>query len=269
MPSNTHHPSDRTTGERIIKRQRPFTAKYKGKFTTNLRNRLSHNSTKRELQITKSTLKLQSVYTEKLESLLQTHRETQETDRNYIQILENLTQTKDDIIEAKAEQIDICQEQILTLQRALVDKSKDFHTPNLGENKELKSYRKYTKSLEKAIAQSGKLIDYLQRQINPAESTSVTPSSPSIQSSSFLQQPAQDSPLHHLPSQSPSFLQQPPQDSISLHLPSQSPSFLQQPPQDSNSHHPSSQSPSRDSPKDGKLEDGESVVDELEDGEVP
>ena len=248
MPSNTSHPSVRTTGERIIKKQRPFTTGYKGKFT-DLRNRLSHNSTKRELQIAKSTLKLQSVYTEKLESLLQTHRETQETDRNYIQILENLTKTKDNIIEAKAEQIDICQEQILTLQKALVDKSKDFSTPNSSESKELKSYRKYNKSLEKAIAQSGKLIDYLQRQINPAESTPETPSSSSTQSLPYLQQPPQDSTSHHPTSQDPSFLQQPPQGSIS--------------------HHPSSQSPSRDSPKDGKLKDGESIDDELEDGEVP
>ena len=85
MPSHTSHPSVRTTRETIIGRQRPFTTGHKGKFT-DLRNRLSHNSTKRELQIAKSILKLQSVYTEKLESLLQTHRETQETDRNYIQI---------------------------------------------------------------------------------------------------------------------------------------------------------------------------------------
>ena len=228
MPSHTSHPTVGNARERIIRKQRPFTTGHKSKIT-DLRNRLSHNSTKRELQIAKSTLKLQSVYTKKLESLLQTHRETQETDRNYIQILENLTKTKDNIIEAKAEQIDICQEQILTLQKALVDKSKNLSTPNSSESKELKSYRKYSKSLEKAIAQSGKLIDHLQRQINPADSTPETPSS------------------SH----------------------SQNPSFLQQPPQGSISHHPSSQSPSRDSPKDGKLKDGESIDDELEDGEVP
>ena len=249
--SSNRFPSRKPTEERIVRRNKIVGAKNRGNISTDLRARLSKTSSLKELQVAKATLRLQSVYTRKLESLLETYRETQKTDQDYIQILEKLTQTKDKLIESKKEQIFICHEQIEVLQSTL---SNINPTPR-GERKEIRSYRKYTKSLEKTIANQAKLIDHLQNQSHPDDfdngnSTSSSPlqflSTSQISSQSSTSQISSQSSTSQLSPQS-STSQLSPQSSFS---------------------HPQPKTPSSNTTKDGELENGEPRDIQLEDGEV-
>ena len=249
--SSNRFPSRKPTEERIVRRNKIVGAKNRGNITTDLRARLSKTSSLKELQVAKATLRLQSVYTRKLESLLETYRETQKTDQDYIQILENLTQTKDKLIESKKEQIFICHEQIEVLQSTL---SNINPTPR-GERKEIRSYRKYTKSLEKTIANQAKLIDHLQNQSHPDDFDNGNSTSSSPQQFLSTSQISSQSSTSQISSQS-STSQLSPQSSTS-----------QLSPQSSFSH-PQPKTPSSNTTKDGEFENGEPRDIQLEDGEV-
>ena len=258
--SSNRFPSRKPTEERIVRRNKIVGAKNRGNITTDLRARLSKTSSLKELQVAKATLRLQSVYTRKLESLLETYRETQKTDQDYIQILENLTQTKDKLIESKKEQIFICHEQIEVLQSTL---SNINPTPR-GERKEIRSYRKYTKSLEKTIANQAKLIDHLQNQSHPDDFDNGNSTSSSPQQFLSTSQISSQSSTSQISSQS-SNSQISSQSSTSQLSPQSSSSQLS--PQSSFSH-PQPKTPSSNTTEDGKFENGKPRDIQLEDGEV-
>ena len=127
-----------------------------------LRDRLAESDIRRKLRLARDTIRVQNIYTNKLNLIIERLNEAKRIDNNYI---DGLVANREELLANKDEQVDVYRTQVANLHQVLEERSQTFHEDNACECKSTKVYKKQVKSLEKLAASSRSLIKYLHKEL--------------------------------------------------------------------------------------------------------
>ena len=110
-----------------------------------LRDRLTEADVRRKLRLARDTIRVQNIYTNKLNLIIERQKEAKRLDDNHIGILEQVAQNKDELLANKDEQVEVYRTQVANLHQVLEERSQSFHDDNECECKSTKVYKKQVK----------------------------------------------------------------------------------------------------------------------------